>query len=457
MKKNSIISIYSPEKIFLILSLLYGTLLLFIIPPFQVPDEQAHFWRSYQVSDFKFIGEKQNNGAGGYIPSNVLQMTIDLTADYPPNNTNKVSKDVLLKYALKVNDSGKDVFVDFRNTVLYPPVVYLPQSIGINISKICKLPLLWMVYLGRLLNLIVFIALVFYAIKAMPVCKWGMFLLALMPMTISQAASLSADSFTFGVSFLLIALILKLAINDNTSHNPIKRAEIIKIAVLSFFLGLSKLAYVMVPLLFVMIPICNFSSVKAYVYSVLIILFSTLFGFVIWSIMVRDLFIPILNFVNPQEQLNFVINHPLIFLKAFATRFFDLSLLRGFVGNLGWLNNEVPKFIVYSYSFILLFCAVIEKHKSLDITLFQKLIIVFISFSSFVFIGLLMYLSWNKIGSDVVEGLQGRYFIPVSPLLLLPFHNKFKFTIPKLELVYLLFSVFVLSYTLVITTTKYYI
>ncbi len=65
------------------------------------------------------------------------------------------------------------------------------------------------IYLARFANLLLYVLIVYSAIKLTPVHKWVFFLLALMPMTLYEAASLSADSFTIAVSFLLIALFLK--------------------------------------------------------------------------------------------------------------------------------------------------------------------------------------------------------------------------------------------------------
>ena len=40
-----------PEKAFLVLALIFGIAILCINPPFQVPDEQVHFYKSYALTD----------------------------------------------------------------------------------------------------------------------------------------------------------------------------------------------------------------------------------------------------------------------------------------------------------------------------------------------------------------------------------------------------------------------
>ena len=62
----------APEKIFLILSLVFGLLFVFITPPFQSPDENSHFLKAYSVSKGKFFPEVQNKKLGNYFPKEYL-------------------------------------------------------------------------------------------------------------------------------------------------------------------------------------------------------------------------------------------------------------------------------------------------------------------------------------------------------------------------------------------------
>jgi len=47
-----------PEKVFLIVGILFGTLFLLITPPFQVPDEPNHFSRAFHVSELCLLAQK---------------------------------------------------------------------------------------------------------------------------------------------------------------------------------------------------------------------------------------------------------------------------------------------------------------------------------------------------------------------------------------------------------------
>jgi hypothetical protein len=44
-----------PARLFLPFAIVFGLVMTFLTPPFQSPDEPAHFFRAYQVSDFKIL------------------------------------------------------------------------------------------------------------------------------------------------------------------------------------------------------------------------------------------------------------------------------------------------------------------------------------------------------------------------------------------------------------------
>ena len=54
------------EKIFLILGLIIGTLFVFIIPPFQGPDEDAHFKKAYVLGKLDVFTKTDGNIRGYY-------------------------------------------------------------------------------------------------------------------------------------------------------------------------------------------------------------------------------------------------------------------------------------------------------------------------------------------------------------------------------------------------------
>lgn len=61
----------SPQYIFLFLGIIYGTAFLFVIPPFQVPDEYEHYYKAYDISEGNIIPDKLGNKSGIFVPKSV--------------------------------------------------------------------------------------------------------------------------------------------------------------------------------------------------------------------------------------------------------------------------------------------------------------------------------------------------------------------------------------------------
>lgn len=457
MKVNSLISKITPEKSFIILAFIFGILLVFITPPFQVADEPNHFYRSYELSELKIVSKKINNESGNYIPKDVINMVQDLEGGIASHPDKKFLTHKLKKYwNIKTNFKNRQ-FIDFRNTALYSPVVYLPQALGIETAKLINFSPLFMIYLGRLFNLFTFIALAYFAIKLTPVCKWGFFLFSLMPMTLYQAASLSADSICFGLSFLFIAFILNCALSKSSKMT---NKQIAIIALISVLLGLCKSAYFFTSFLFLLIPITKFDSKKKYFTSFFAIISITAVVDLIWAVLVKSIYVPIYSYVNPYRQLLYIFSHPQYFIAGFGKSIAHIGLLRSFVGNLGWLDNRLPLTLIAIFLGVAVLSALLENYKDLSLNLKQKIIIIMTIFLNFSLIQVMLYLSCSKVGDAYIAGGQGRYFIPIAPLFLLPLYNKFTNKLNVINnggnLFFVCFIVVMLLITLFYVIKRYY-
>ena len=74
-----------PERIFIFVGLLFGLLFLIVTPPFQAPDEPAHFFRAYEISDLGIIAERQGDSVGDFLPQSLTVIVDELMADIPHN------------------------------------------------------------------------------------------------------------------------------------------------------------------------------------------------------------------------------------------------------------------------------------------------------------------------------------------------------------------------------------
>ncbi|MDD5687668.1 MAG: DUF2142 domain-containing protein [Elusimicrobia bacterium] len=451
-KKDNTIPI---EKIFLIISAIFGLLFVFITPPFQTPDEPAHFYRAYQISELKVISQKQEEKAGGYLPKS-LKIIVDKTiGNVPFHPENKVIiNEVLLSSKIPLDSKEKE-FVEFPNTIRYSPVAYFPQAFGISIGRLFNFSSLMLMYAGRFFNLFIWVLLVYFAIKIIPISKYVLFLLALMPMSIFLSASLSADTFTNGISFLLIAICFQYALGEN---NKVGAAGIFVLFLLSLILALTKQIYFLLAILFLLIPVKKIGNKTKYflVFTVLLVLcLSVIAG---WYVLIKDTMVPLKTDISISGQILFVLNNPTAFLEAAVKTLSSKKYISHFVGQLGWLDTDMSWFFLLSYFFMLIFVSLTDIRENIKLSLNHKVIIFLVFMLNVFFICLSQYITWTPVGRGRIQGLQGRYFISISLLFFMLLYNtKMRISSKWRNPAIICFSLLSLIYTIIIIVKRYYL
>ena len=81
----------NPAKFFVFCALIFGILLITIIPPFQSPDEDSHFKKAYVMSQGKFFPTSRNGVVGYDIPTDMIKY-IDEKLAYIGNRDKKFRK-----------------------------------------------------------------------------------------------------------------------------------------------------------------------------------------------------------------------------------------------------------------------------------------------------------------------------------------------------------------------------
>jgi len=452
--KNKILQLLAPQTLFLIFAIAVGGLLIFINPPFETPDEGSHFKRAYQISEGKILAEKKDWDSGGNIPKGLNQIESFFRSWLADKNNATSFKEISEQTKNKIGDEKE--FASFPNTALYSPIPYLPQIIGISVAKLFSDSLLWIFYFGRIFNLLFYLAIVFLAIKMTPILKWIFLILALMPMSIFLAASASPDALTIALSFLFIAYILKLSLGQKT----LAKVDLGLLLILTIAISLCKTAYLFLPLLILIIPRDKFASIKEdYLFKSLIITAGFVAG-IGWYAIANKFFVPILAGIDPKAQLAVILSKPLSYCKFLVyhgLRWFSGSNSQSIIGEFGWLDTYLPLWIISSYKLALI-VVFLSEEKEREIATLGK-IISFLIFSATAFvITLIMYLTWNTVGSFKVEGLQGRYFLPLLPLLFISLYGGYSKTSKKLNLKYLvpIFLLVVFYVTLKTLLYRYY-
>lgn len=402
--------------LFLILAIPVGIFWAYLIPPFQTPDETVHFYRAFEVAEGHMTsGHDENGGIGNYFSASIQEFVDKVRVEelvFHPEV--KLSREEMEEAKSIYLSEENQTFYSFPSSAIYSPIPYLPQALGIFIAK----GLDWSVFniqlTARVFNLITYALLTFFAIKIIPKLKTCLFLLALMPMSLHQAASVSGDALLFGVSFLLIAYVCRLIFSEEAAKFTIK--DFLIILVLSIAASLAKPAYFLLFLMLFLIPVQKYDSKSAYWKNNIAIAVLSLAALFSWMAFGTE---AAAN-NNPVEQAKWILLNPFQYLQQFFGTFLYVDqLYLQFVGVLGWLDTPIP--YVISFLFTILFTASItlEKRSGLEnkATVMRGLLLLAIYLIEAAVVVTMLFLAWPQNDPKLVGGVQGRYFIPIFPLL----------------------------------------
>lgn len=426
--------------------------MVFLTPPFQAPDEPAHFFRAYQVSDFKFEPVVDGNNTGGYLPVSLLNTfrIFSIPNDEPDK---KVTSEMIRDGLAIPLEKDKKSFLFFSNMAIYSPVLFIPQSTGILIGKMFNLSPLILLYLARLFNLFTWTALIYLVIRLIPFNKWLIALLSLTPMAVFLAGSSNADTMVMAYIFLFLAYVLKLGYDPRMTFNL---KSLLILTLLSVLVALSKNIYVIMSLLVFIIPVSRASDRKDYLLKLSFFFGITLLTAVISYFNVQS----VLNKVevieqyyggapcpeiNPDKQIEFILaDIPRFFSIVFHSfKEFGGIAIKSYIGVLGWMQITFPYFY-YGFAYLIIFTfAVLSDQKKFSFSLRHRLLFIVIFTAIILAFSFTMYCSWSAPGDPRILNLQGRYFIPAMPLIWFLFQNK------TLQVPSRVFSVMLIGFTLI--------
>lgn len=395
------------EKIIISFLIPIGMLYTIFMLPSQIPDELGHLWRAYEVSEGNFISSKEVST----VPRELVYHQKGYVETYQEFNE-ALSTTTDYNDRVEVNSTFK----------AYLFFLYMFSAVGFFIARVFHLNILLGCYLACLMNFIVFLISTYYAIKMLPFGKWSIISILFMPMFLHQATSTSADCIINCLALLTISFITHLLFKES----KITKKEKVIFFVLCILLSLSKYVYlplIGMSLLLVFsknmdkkekIRLFSITFIAAIVFVILYFMFDRTYENPHKGYMEQ-------NHVNMQEQAKQVLLHPIHYIKTLGTTLYvrGQSYVDTMVGSaLGWLNISVPYPIIMTYIVVMVASCFIEKNKVAFATK-QKVFCMLVAVGTIVLVITGLYLHWTGVGADIVEGVQGRYFIPVMFLIAL--------------------------------------
>jgi uncharacterized membrane protein len=425
-KQHTLIPDFIENRFFPISLLMLGVIFSLFFPAGRVPDERYHFQMSYAYANLISFNKNPNE-----IRSEDLVIDKDLLADGNiDSSTWKNEQDYFSIFATKTSTDEFPKKITASDWSSNPPQLKLISALGINLARLLNLSGILLFYIGRIFNLFFGATLIIIAVRITPIGKNIMMSVALLPMTLHLLGSYSYDAGIIGLSFILIALLLRAIY----APNKINIKEISLITLFSILLAPCKIVYMFISCLFFLIPSSRFNKKHlAFFYKIL------LFLIVISSIIFFRL--PTLQTISSSTQVDVrgletgtfysisdVLLHPgktiMMYLRTFhALGDFYLYSMVG--GSLGWLQDNLRA--PYYLDGTLFLCLFIAAQRSNDDPYVpskkSRMVFGLITVASVLAIMLSMLIGWTFNTEIVINGVQGRYFLPVLPLGLLAMRN----------------------------------
>lgn len=404
------------QQFFIPLAIFLGLIFQIIITVNGVPDEPTHFDAAYKYSN-QILQIKKTD-----IPNTIYKRKCDIELnDMLSNGLESNSYYQLIFHSFEKAVDTELVPVSYTDaSTMVPGIVYIPAAIGISAGRLLKLSPMLTMQLGRICALVIFVFLVYFAICIAPFGKNLFGALAFLPITLQQAASASYDSITIGFIFLYTALCFYLL-----SDKPGKKSYYILLGLLSLFIAATK-GGVYLPLLF-LLPIGLHRKSTGLKKKLKLIIPLCIIGIVL-VILTLIKFMPLFsamfvtNAANSPKALysiSFVLHNPLqtVYILVNTVLQRGDTLLNGLLGGaLSWQDVKINWFLLAALLVVVLLLANVKN----DSAVYARRNYAVISISCLCSILLVMFsmlVGFTTMKWNYIQGLQGRYLIPIAPAL----------------------------------------
>ena len=397
------------SKIFLIIIIPLGLIHVVLSPLGRIPDEIYHSRRAYEVSLGYLVTDidVEKDERGRMLPQDLRVVT--------EGNVSYETFKQRIEY-VKNKYAGTEDFMTFPNVAVYTFISYVPQALGMRLTRIFTDNILVQLYAGRVVNFVSFVMIVYFAMKKIPFKKLAVLLIAALPIGIQQAASLSPDALTNALSIYFVAYMLHLIYRDE----KLTKKDYIMLAITSVLVALIKIIYLPLCALMFLIPNKKFDSKKKkWIILISIFIVSVILNLA-WLKFANSRYPMAYHGANQKEQISFILQDPYRYIQ---TCFRDLHMridfyIFGLVGkDLSYIDIDMSNIMLFALLFILVYSFIIDDNEKIKPNFVVKgfFFCIFLAIVALLYTS--EYLTWNPVGNYWVNGIQPRYFIPMLLLL----------------------------------------
>ena len=391
-----------------------------ITPPFQAPDENQHYMKALLLADGRVMTEQRGEEIGAELSRSALDLH---GIDFPTEVTGEARRfdPGMVERAWRA-DAGRPgtAFADFPNVANYAPTLYAPSAAGLKIGDALGLPRMGSFYAGRIINALGGLVLLAVAFSLMPFGRNALLGTALLPTFCYQTGSLSPDAVINGMGFVGLALSLRLAAMGS---NPARSAGLLIAAPL---LALAKGVYLPLMAAGLQWPQHRRDMRSWLLLGAMALGAAAFIGWMKMSGGSQALYHIVSRKTGENvmtaplgAQLAVILADPLAYAHVLGSSIIERAPVYALqiVGRFGW-NAILLPLGAYLLAAVMLGAAVLSG-SGVRVGAAQRLWWLAVACGTALLIETAMYLTGTPLGADYVQGTQGRYFLPLLPLVLL--------------------------------------
>lgn len=224
-------------RVCMMLILVFGIVMSMMIPPWQIPDENAHI---------RMIGE----GIGNPNLEELFLQDMDMDCHRIHFNSEEKVDIEQWKAAMTAGPSYSRMDCMPKGFHI-SSIKHLPAMVGILLGVLLHLPTFWVLELGELCSLMFYVVICWQAVRLMPIKKELLLMFMVFPITLQQAASVNYDAVLLPLCFLFVSYIFYM----RCEKEQLGWKEAVLAILLLGLITYIKLPYVLLGLLVFIIPI----------------------------------------------------------------------------------------------------------------------------------------------------------------------------------------------------------
>jgi len=400
-----------------VLFALFGTiataLLVVALPPFQSADETTHLLRAAQVADGGMLARRVTlTGADGtptvYGGGDADPAVFRAYNPFHALHFHPEAKAVRRMWEPPERWTAERVPGVFPNTAAYPPFFYMPGALGVLVGRGLDLTVVQTLYLARALTGAVAVAVGTVAVALAGAAAPWLFAVLTLPMSLALIPSTSQDALLLAGGALVGALLLRVARAEGG-----RGAWVGLVATLAL-VAMARPPYGALALVLLAMPGVpgSWRMAGAAIVAAAVAAWSAIVSAV--ALTTTGAFLG----ADPQAQVALLLAEPWR-LWAVAWTTLDVNwgiYVETFIGRLGWLDTVLPRWyrdMAVAVLGVALLGALLGQTRVAG----QGRLSAAIGAGALVACGglfAIQYLTWTKVGAAAVDGVQGRYFLPLA-------------------------------------------